>query len=1269
MTTTTFSLRLIPTLLLICLGSSSLPWATQAADPILRVSDNHRFLVRSDGSPFFYLGDTAWELFHRLTREEADTYLQDRADKGFTVIQAVALAELSGLTDPNAYGYLPLINNDPTQPDVNAGPDNDYWDQVDYVVNKAESLGLFIGFLPTWGTYWHDQAIFNTNNAQIYGQWLGQRYKDKPIIWILGGDRSIDTPAQLAVLRAMAQGLRAGDGGTHLITLHPGGNGAYAFAQTDPTLDFNLRENGHAAEYTGHYDATFADYNRTPAKPVIDGEPLYEDHPVSFNPTSLGHSLSADVRRPLYWELFGGAFGHTYGHHSIWQMYDPAKRSPVNSPLMPWYQAIHRPGSGEMQYARKLLESRPFLTRIPDDSVIVTDAVATSVPGAGRYRFSGTRDSSGSYALVYAPGGRDFSVQMSKITGGTVKAWWYDPRTGQATPIGLFPNTGQRLFSPPNSGEFMDWVLVLDDATQNFPPPGQPLPTAAAITRPPANLSVFAGQPATFQVQVSGSAPITFQWQQNKTDLPNATNSSYTLPVASLSDHLAAFRVRVSNFLIPAGVLSDSATLTVLSEDGHKISASFSETGSTTNLGNLAGNGIYASPDGYPAPSAKVPVGPFAPAANIAALDFGATASDVGGRALDFTNDFGNTLGVMDGLTLCGWLNCGRLGGGWGGNRIAFALASPSELGFDLAQQPTGTLRLGVNQTAAFGPASSAIVTQDPATDATNWVFFAVTYDGTRPANNLVYYSGSSTRAVTADTTNSYARGVIPASGQLTLGHFSAAFSARASTGTNSSAFRGLMDEIHVFNRVLALSEIQTQQNASAYQSVVPVAPSIVQHPQSQSVFSGTSASFAANASGTLPLSWQWWTRHIGVDAAIPGATNQTCTLGDAVTSDNGDQFWVVVTNAAGSASSQRALLTVLTQGSPKAWLSFYEGSGTVTTNLGYLAGMGAFVQNGSSFPVFSANVPAGPLAPASNKCSVDFGTIGATDGGRAIDFTNAFGNTLGTMNAFTLTGWLNCRDLTAGSGGNRILFALAAPDGAGFDLVQNANGSLQIGVNQWPDGTPAMSSSGKIAADPSAGSGNWVFFAVTYDGTKSSGNTTFSFGSPTLAAALDVTVTYNRGPIATSGSLTVGNFSTWGGSARGPTGPAGSRNFRGLLDEVRVFDRVLTPAEIQASQTALAAAIPSPRLAVATQGSQLALSWDSLASFQLQYRTNLVRGSWAGETNPPLVNGTLRTVTAPSSDPSRFYRLISRRPASSQPALPAGTHVWAFLPAASALP
>lgn len=188
----------------------------------LKVSSDGRHLVHADGTPFFYLGDTAWELFHRLNREEADLYLRDRAKKGFTVIQAVVLAELDGLNTPNAYGHTPLEDNDPTR------FDEAYFEHVDFVVARAAELGLHIGMLPTWGDKWNKKwgvgpVIFNPENAEAYGGLLGRRYRQSPVIWILGGDRSPENAEHLAVIRAMARGLARGDGGSHLMTFHPQG--------------------------------------------------------------------------------------------------------------------------------------------------------------------------------------------------------------------------------------------------------------------------------------------------------------------------------------------------------------------------------------------------------------------------------------------------------------------------------------------------------------------------------------------------------------------------------------------------------------------------------------------------------------------------------------------------------------------------------------------------------------------------------------------------------------------------------------------------------------------------------------------------------------------------------------------------------------------------------------------------------------------------------------------------------------------------------------
>ncbi len=442
----------------------------------IHVSSNHRFLVDEKGEPFFYLADTAWELFHKLNREEADTYLSDRASKGFTAVQAVAIAELDGISTPNAYGHLPFIEQDPTRPDVKEGPANDYWDHVDYIINKANALGIYVAVLPTWGRYWKDgnPPVFTQENARIYGRWLAGRYKDAKVIWVLGGDRNPENDGQSAIVRSMAEGLIEGDGHTHLLTFHPRGHsGSAQFFHGEEWLDFNMRQNGHD-HLAESYKKTREDWDRNdPVKPVLDGEPIYEDHPVAFDAGKRGHSVAADCRRALYWDLFNGACGHTYGHHSIWQMWDPAKGTkPKNNPLMPWYEAIGQPGSSQMQWGKRLMLSRPYLTRIPaTEKVLVKSSIPTAWPGEGIYRFAATMDTDGTYLMVYAPVGRKFTVNTSLLKGDKLVGWWYNPRDGKSRKIGPVERGDQVSFISPNPGEELDWILIVDDASKKYRKP------------------------------------------------------------------------------------------------------------------------------------------------------------------------------------------------------------------------------------------------------------------------------------------------------------------------------------------------------------------------------------------------------------------------------------------------------------------------------------------------------------------------------------------------------------------------------------------------------------------------------------------------------------------------------------------------------------------------------------------------------------------------------------------------------------------------------
>ncbi len=437
----------------------------------LVVSDNHRFLVTADGKPFFWLADTAWQLIHDLNREEVEFYLKNRAAKGFNVIQTVALAEHGGLDRPNAYQHLPLRERDPARPDVREG--NDYWKHVDYVIERAAQHGLYVALLPTWGRYvtrdYFDgkvNGIFTPANAESYGRFLGQRYRNASnIVWMLGGDRASPTEEAKAVWRAMVRGIAIGVSGREdyskvLMTFHPAGPGDSAdYFQNDEWLDFNGIQSSHGPAIA-NWKMIERDYRRTPIKPVIDLETTYDEIIFGKQAAPLNGDLA---RRAAYWAVFAGACGHTYGHNSIWQMYAPGKRALAGA-TTPWREALDAPSAAQMGYLRGLIESRPFLTQVPDQSLLA-NSEGDGVEHVAALRGDG-------YALIYTPTGKPFRVRLDKLTGQKVKAWWFDPRTGTAANAGQFPKEGEQEFTPPDqSGVGHDWVLALDDPQRGFGPP------------------------------------------------------------------------------------------------------------------------------------------------------------------------------------------------------------------------------------------------------------------------------------------------------------------------------------------------------------------------------------------------------------------------------------------------------------------------------------------------------------------------------------------------------------------------------------------------------------------------------------------------------------------------------------------------------------------------------------------------------------------------------------------------------------------------------
>jgi hypothetical protein len=322
--------------------------------------------------------------------------------------------------------------------------------------------------LPTWGNKvvkasWEKTAevIFNPENARVYGKWIGSRYRNAPnLIWILGGDR--DPANVVPVWRAMAAGIKEGDGGRHLITYHPqGGMSSSKSLHKEPWLDFNMLQSSHSRRDVRNDEMVARDYALTPVKPAMDGEPPYENHPVNWKPQENGWFDEYDVRQGAYWALLAGAHGHTYGCHDIWQFVTP-ERKPVGLARGDWRKSMDLPGAGQMLIVRKLMESRPMLSRVPDQSLIVNDT-------SGRVRAA----RGDGYAFVYLPDAQPVTLRIPALGWPRIVAWWYDPRTGESASAASFIVEGDRTFDPPGKkGRGNDWVLVLDDRTRGFAAPG-----------------------------------------------------------------------------------------------------------------------------------------------------------------------------------------------------------------------------------------------------------------------------------------------------------------------------------------------------------------------------------------------------------------------------------------------------------------------------------------------------------------------------------------------------------------------------------------------------------------------------------------------------------------------------------------------------------------------------------------------------------------------------------------------------------------------------
>lgn len=431
-----------------------------------QVSENSRYFMTEEGDPFFWLGDTGWLLPSRLDRDDVDKYLEDRREKGFNVIQISVLHDLAAT---NAYGDSALVNKSTATPKITEGNSfedslqYDYWDHVDYIVEKAEENNLQIAIVLVWGGNVRSGNV-SREEARTYAAFLAERYKDSPnITWLNGGDTfGSDSTATWNIIGST---LNEKDP-NHLITFHPRGRTqSSTWFHDEPWLDFNMFQSGHRRydQDTAKAELRYGednwkyievDYNKKPVKPTLDGEPSYEGIPQGLHDPSEPLWEDKDVRRYGYWSVFAGAAGYTYGHNAIMQMHRATDGVGAFGNKKIWTDALDDPGAQQMVHLKNLMLSKPYFVRVPDQSIIADQGERYDYQAATRGE---------DYAFIYTYNGRNIAVNMGNIAGEEVKASWYDPRTGEQQEIETFANQGVQEFDPPGEKkDGNDWVLVLE---------------------------------------------------------------------------------------------------------------------------------------------------------------------------------------------------------------------------------------------------------------------------------------------------------------------------------------------------------------------------------------------------------------------------------------------------------------------------------------------------------------------------------------------------------------------------------------------------------------------------------------------------------------------------------------------------------------------------------------------------------------------------------------------------------------------------------------
>ncbi len=418
-----------------------------------RVSPNRRYFVHADGTPWFWLADTAWNGALISTDVEWREYLANRAAKKFTAVQFVTTQWRAGRADELGQTAFGVQDGRLT---VNPA----FFQRMDRKFEAVAERGLVSVPVMLWALTSKDKespgATLPTDQAALLASYIAARYDAFPVMWLIGGDGNYlgkNAERWKTIGRAVFPEGRP----RRPATLHPGGRqDPWPELKDEPWLDFLMYQTGHgsdAKKWRWHaLEGLAKAWKLEPPRPVIDGEPNYEGH-ISYNKEKIGDYA---VRRAAYYSLLvAPTAGVTYGAHGIWpwmRKADVPLDHPRSGVAEPWRDCLGYPGANQMRVMRDILDSLPWWRLRPDRSLLGDNPV----DGEFTNYIVAASSERGEVALLYLPKNETVKLDLAGKKK-PAQAVWINPRTGERKPASKVSGAAE-LKTP----DAQDWLLLLD---------------------------------------------------------------------------------------------------------------------------------------------------------------------------------------------------------------------------------------------------------------------------------------------------------------------------------------------------------------------------------------------------------------------------------------------------------------------------------------------------------------------------------------------------------------------------------------------------------------------------------------------------------------------------------------------------------------------------------------------------------------------------------------------------------------------------------------